>query len=140
MTKKLLAASTCSLLLLAPACGSGGDGGGTAPPQASGPAAKVVECLGKDKVKAKADKAGAKLIRAPKARDAVVAQLKGNTVNILFFATQDDASEAKATIKSEDRANIEKTILIVYQKAPKESQDKLIEDCLPDDEEEKQQK
>jgi hypothetical protein len=136
MTKKLLAASICSLLLLAPACGSGGDGGGTAPPQASGPAAKVVECLAKDKVKANVDKAGAKLIRAPKARDAVVAQLKGNTVNILLFAEPDDASETKAQIKDEDRVNIEKANLIVYQKAPTEKQDKLIEDCLPKDKEE----
>ena len=140
MTKKLLAASTCSLLLLAPACGSGGGGGGGTPPQASGPAAEVVECLEKDKVKAKADKAGAKLVRAPKARDAVVAQFKGNTANILFFATQDDAAEAKATVKAEDRTNIEVTILIVFRKAPKASQEKLIKNCLPEKEEEKQQK
>jgi len=139
MTKKLLAASTCSLLLLAPACGSGG-GGGTSPPQASGPAAEVVECLVKDKVKAKADKAGATLVKAPKARDAVVANFKGNTANILFFATQDDAAEAKATVKAEDRTNIEVTILIVFRKAPKASQEKLIKNCLPEKEQEKQQK
>jgi len=138
MTKKLLAASTCSLLLLASACGSGG--GGTPPPQASGSAAKVVECLGKDKVKAQAGKAGATLVKAPKARDAVVANFKGNTANILFFATQDDAAEAKATVKAEDRTNIEVTILIVFRKAPKASQEKLIKNCLPEKEEEKQQK
>jgi len=140
MTKKLLAASTCSLLLLAPACGSGGGGGGGTPPPASGPAAEVVECLGKDKVKAKADKAGATLVKAPKARDAVVAEFKGNTANILFFATQDDAAEAKATITVEDRTNIEETILIVFQKAPKASQEELIDDCLPEKEQDKQQK
>ena len=140
MTKKLLAASTCSLLLLAPACGSGGGGGGTPPTQASGPAAEVAECLGKDKVKATAGKAGATLIDAPKARDAVVAQFKGNTANILFFATQDDAAEAKATITVEDRTNIEETILIVFQKAPKASQEELIDDCLPEKEQDKQQK
>jgi len=138
MTKKLLAASTCSLLLLAPACGSGG-GGGTSPPQASGPAPEVVECLAKDKVKAKADKAGATLVKAPKARDAVVAQFKGNTANILFFATQEDAAEAKGTIKAENRTNIEEEILIVFQKAPKASQEELIDDCLPEKKQEEEQ-
>ena len=132
MTKKLLAASTCSLLLLAPACGSGGGGGGTPPPQASGPAAEVVECLVKDKVKARADKAGATLVKAPKARDAVVAQFKGNTANILFFATQEDAADVKSTIKAENRTNIEKEILIVFQKAPKADQEELVNDCLPE--------
>ncbi len=139
MTKKLLAASTCSLLLLAPACGSGG-GGGTQPPQASGPAAEVAECLVKDKVEAKADKAGATLVKAPKARDAVVAQFKGNTANILFFATQEDAAEAKGTIKAENRTNIEEEILIVFQKAPKANQEELINDCLPEKEQEEEQK
>jgi len=139
MTKKLLAASTCSLLLLAPACGSGG-GGGTSPPQASGPAAEVVECLVKDKVKAKADKAGATLVKAPKARDAVVAQFKGNTANILFFAAPEDAVAAKATVKNEDRINIEEDIVIVFQKAPRANQEELIDDCLPERKQEKEQK
>ena len=140
MTKKLLTASTCSLILLAPACGSDGGGGGTPPPQASGPAAEVVECLEKDKVKAKADKAGATLVKAPKARDAVVANFKGNTANIVFFATQEDAAEAKGTIKAENRTNIEEEILIVFQKAPKATQEELINDCLPEKEQEKEQK
>lgn len=138
MTKKLLAASTCSLLLLAPACGSGG-GGGTSPPETSGPAAEVAECLVKDKVRARADKAGATLIKAPKARDAVVAQFKGNTANVLFFAAPEDAVEAKATIKDEDRINIEEDIVIVFQKAPRGKQEELINDCLPEDEQEEEQ-
>ncbi len=140
MTKKLLAASTCSLILLAPACGSGGGGGGTPPTQASGPAAEVAECLVKDKVKARVDKAGATLVRAQTARDAVVAQFKGNTANILFFAAPEDAVEAKATVKDEDRTNIEEDILIVFQKAPRANQEELIDDCLPEKEQEDQQK
>ncbi len=140
MTKKLLAASTCSLLLLAPACGSGDGGGGTPPPQASGPAAEVAECLVKDKVEAKADKAGATLVEAPKARDAVVAQFKGNTANVLFFAAAEDAVEAKATVKDEDRINIEEDIVIVFQKAPRGKQEELINDCLPEKKQEKEQK
>ena len=137
MTKKLLAAITCSLLLLAPACGSGA---GAPPPQPpSSPAAEVVECLGKDKVNAKVDKAGAKLVRAPKAKEAVVVRFKGNTANVLFFESKNVAAEAKEQVKNEELVNIEEEILIVYQKTPKPAQEEQIDDCLPDDKE-KQQK
>jgi hypothetical protein len=140
MTEKLLAATSCSLLLLASACGSGG-GGGTPPPppQPSGPAAEVVECLGKDKVRAKVDKAGAKLVRAPKAQDAVVVRLKGNTANVLFFESKDLASDVKNQVKNESLVNIEQEILIVFQKVPKAAQEKQIEDCLPEDESDQQE-
>ena len=137
MTTKLLAASTCSLLLLTSACGSGG--GGTPPPPSSSPAAEVVECLGKDKVNAKVDKAGAKLVRAPKAKEAVVVRFKGNTANVLFFASKEDASGVKGEAKNEDLVNIEEDILILFEKAPKPDQEEQIGDCLPDDKE-KQQK
>jgi len=137
MTTKLLAASTCSLLLLTSACGSGG--GGTPPPPSSSPAAEVVECLGKDKVNAKVDKAGAKLVRAPKAKEAVVVRLKGNTANVLFFESKNVAAGAKEQVKNEELVNIEEEILIVYQKTPKPAQEEQIDDCLPDDKE-KQQK
>lgn len=135
MTKNLLAASTCALLLLVSACGSGGGGGGGGTPPPASPAADVAECLGKEKVRARVDKAGATLVRAPKARDAVVARFKGNVANVLFFASKEDASDAKGQVKNEDLANIEEDILILFEKAPRPAQEEQIDDCLPDDEE-----
>lgn len=139
MTKNLLAASSCAVLLLASACGSGGGGGGGETPPPPSPAAEVAECLGEEKINAKVDKAGATLVRAPNARDAVVARFKGNVANVLFFASKELASEAKGKAKSEDLTNIEEDILVVFQKPPKGDQKEQIDDCLPDDEEQQQE-
>ena len=144
MTKKLLAAMTGSLLLIAPACGSGGggdggDGGGT-PPQPAGPAGEVAACLGKERIDARVDKAGATLVRAPKARDAVVARLGSNTANVLFFPSAEAAGKAKKRVKNQDLVNIEKDILIVFQRPPKGNQNDQIKDCLPDQQDKDQKK
>ena len=140
MTKSFLTASTCALVLLASACGSGGGGeGGETPPQPAGLAGEVAACLGKERIEAKVDKAGAKLIRAKGTRDAVVATLGGNTANILFFPSAEAASTAKEQVKNEALVNIEKEILIVFQKRPKADQEKQIKDCLPDDKKDQQE-
>ena len=135
MTKNLLAASTCALLFLATACGSGGgEGGGETPPPSS-PAAEVAECLGQEKVRAKVDKAGATLVKAPNARDAVVVRFKGNVANVLFFKSKEIAATVKEKVRNEDLTNIEQEILIVFEKAPRAAQKEQIDDCLPDEEE-----
>jgi len=147
MTKKLLAAMTGSLLLIAPACGGGGggdggdggDGGGT-PPQPAGPAGEVAACLGKERIDARVDKAGATLVRAPNARDAVVARLGSNTANVLFFRSAEAAGKAKARVRNQDLANIEKDILIVFQRPPRGSQNDQVKDCLPGEQKDKDQK
>ena len=142
MTKSFLTASTCALVLLASACGSGGGGGGgeggETPPQPAGPAGEVAACLGKERIDARVDKAGATLVRAPNARDAVVARLGSNTANVLFFPSTEAAGKAKERVKNEALVNIEKEILIVFQKRPKADQEKQIKDCLPDDKKDQQ--
>lgn len=143
MIKQLLTASTCSLLLFASACGSGGGGGGGEAPPPPSPAAEVVDCLKKEKVRARAGKSGARLVRAPNARDAVVVRFRGNTANVLFFASKEIAATVKEQVKNEDLANIEEDILIVFEKTPRGDQNEQVKDCLPEDQsqqEEDQQK
>jgi hypothetical protein len=143
MTKSFLTASTCALVLLASACGSGGGGGGgeggETPPQPAGPAGEVAACLGKEDIEAKVDKAGAKLVRAKGVRDAVVAKLGKNTTNILFFPSPDAASTVKEKVKNENLVNIERSILVVFSKVPKSEQKQTINDCLPDDKKDQQE-
>jgi len=142
MTKKLLTAPICALSLLLPACGGGGAGGGEGgtPPSPSGDAAEVAECLGQERVRARADKAGATLVRAPSAQDAVVAEFRSNTANVFFFASKEAAADVKEQVRDEDLANIEEEILIVFENAPRGDQEEQIDDCLPEDPEDEQQK
>ena len=113
--------------------------GGQEPPPTSGAAAEVVECLGQDRVRARADKEGATLAEAPSAQDAVIAELRGNVANIFFFADKDEASRVKATVRDEERTNIEEQILIVFERKATANQEEQIDDCLPEDEEEQEQ-
>lgn len=133
MTKSVLATSISAIFLLG-ACGSGEQP--AAPPTAE--TAKVVECLKKDKVPARVDKAGATLVRAPRAKEAIVATPRANTVNILFFATKDEASQIKEQVRDEDRVDIEETTLVVYQKAPQSKVEETVKDCLPERQAEEQ--
>jgi len=100
----------------------------------------VAACLGKERIDARVDKAGATLVRAPKARDAVVARLGSNTANVLFFPSAEDAGKAKERVKNQDLANIEKDILIVFQRPPRGSQNDQVKDCLPGEQKDKDQK
>jgi hypothetical protein len=127
MTKSVLATSISAILLLG-ACGSGEQP--AAPPTAQ--TSEVLECLKKDKVPAQADRAGATLVRAPQAKEAIVAKPRANTVNILFFAVKDEAQRVKEQVGDEDRVDIEETTLVVYEKAPQSKVEETVKDCLPE--------
>jgi hypothetical protein len=136
MTKGPVAASIGIALSLA-ACGGGGGGGGNgAPPSdpnAPPEVKKVIACLSRAQLPARADKAGARLLNAPKATSAIVVQAKGNTANVLFFPREADAEAAKNKVPNSDLVNKEKKIVIVYSKDPNKEQRNGIEECLPQD-------
>jgi hypothetical protein len=133
MTKGLVATSIGAVLALA-ACGGGEGGGDGAPasdPKAPPAVQKVVACLNRAQLPARADKAGARLIRAPRATSAVVVQAEDNTANVFFFAKEADAEAAKGLVRNSDLVNKEKSIVVVYSKDPNKEQRNGIEKCLP---------
>ncbi len=137
MTKRLVVASVGALLALA-ACGGGEDGGGGGGGGEPGGATAanpqdVATCLSREKQPAKIDKAGARLLRAPKATDAIVAGRGKDEANIIFFRTEEEASTAKDRIRDSKRVNLEQAVLIVFARDPDNDLKNTIEDCLPGD-------